>query len=243
MAIRFDALGDSLSRTTGLPGITAYTMCGWFKISIDRNAFSTFLAFGAATGNLHHTIGTGADGITLQIWGGSATTVGSALTVGQWYHLAMACDSVNSVRGYLDGILNIDNNPANTVTAVKLWVGNNSETEWLDGCAENVMVFNRVLTSDEILMQSRSIRPVNFASLNSWSKMRHGQEYNDIAGSGNYWTVGGTLHTEPGKIVWPPPRRLYPAYRRAAAAGFDAANFIHVSQQQMHARKSRVLAY
>lgn len=31
--------------------------------------------------------------------------------------------------------------------------------------------------------------------------------------------------------------------REAAAAGFDAANFAHVSQRQMYARKSRVLAY
>ena len=44
MAVRFDASGDLLKRDASLPTRTAFTVMGWFKITTDRNDYSTFIA-------------------------------------------------------------------------------------------------------------------------------------------------------------------------------------------------------
>jgi hypothetical protein len=50
MAVRFDASGDYLRRTTNLPPIAGFTVMGWFKITTDRNNYSTFIGYGESSG-------------------------------------------------------------------------------------------------------------------------------------------------------------------------------------------------
>ena len=82
MAIRFDASGDSLSRTR-LAG--AKTVMAWIYIVTDRNDYTVFFGLGS-----NELIGTGSDGTTLLHYDGVTERTGSALSTGTWYHLALS---------------------------------------------------------------------------------------------------------------------------------------------------------
>lgn len=209
MAIRIDASGDSLSRTTNLPTITGFTLMGWVRIVTDRNAASSFFQIGADDNECYQVL-TDSDGTTLQTWsdpdtGATGTPVnGTNLTAGTWYHLAMTVSgtSGSNFLTYLNGVLNITNT-AYSITNSRLWVGNSFATVWLNGRFAALKCWNAVLTATEILAESRQYAPVRTANLHSWHPLMAVAAVHDHGPLGATWTAGGTLTTEEGPgIPW-----------------------------------------
>jgi hypothetical protein len=214
MAVRFDAAADGFVRTANLPSPTAFTAMGWFKITTDRNAFSTFLALdnGRFEGALLQTL---TDGTTLNLYT-DADNGGSALTVGTWYHLAMTGDASN-LKAYINGALDITASQW-AFTPSSLYLGNDVGGEWLNGCAAYVKIWSAALTAAEIQAEVYRIRPARTADLYNWTPLLPGatERLRDYSGNGYDWTALGTLTDEGGPPVgWGAPSVFVPVVSSA----------------------------
>lgn len=208
MSVRFDASGDSLGRTTNLPPIASFTMMGWFYISVDRAALSTFLAFGPATlSNYYQAYITGARNFRLYNGPGGNVAGASTLSVGQWYHIAMTVSGTGASQflGYVNGVLDATHSGQASLTAGKLWVGNDNDTEWLNGRAAAIKVWDTALTAAEIQQEMHTLRPQRLADLNAYYPVfpGSGERVRDYSGNGRDWTEAGTLADEdPPPVGW-----------------------------------------
>lgn len=225
MAVRLDADADGFSRTTGLPGITSFTMMGWFQPIVDENDETPLLFYGDSSPYPAHfySMGMGSDGVTLSLWNGTADAGSVVLTMGTWYHIAftVAGTGANQALGYVNGVLEMTNNGSASVTNERIAIGDNNETsEFLNGNVAAVKIWAAVLSAAEIANEMRQYLPVRTANLNTFSPMlTTADDEIDYSGNGNTWTVGGTLATVDGPpIPWKAGRRhvLIPA---AAAPG------------------------
>src|SRR3990167_4113455 len=168
MAIRYNASGESHSRTTNLPAVSAATLMGWFKITTDRNAFSTFLTLEDA-GSFGNLLQTATDGTTLIIYSAESSTSGSSLTVGTWYNLALTIGG-GTCLAYVNGVLDITRN-AVTASPTTMRVGNDNIDEWLNGVAAAVKIYHAALSAAEIANEMRCYVPPRTANLNTWLPM------------------------------------------------------------------------
>lgn len=222
MAVRFDASGDDLRRTANLPTITAFTIMGWFQIVVDRNAFSCFMAFGSnAGGGAYYALQTPADGTTLALWNNSSSVSGTGLSTGTWYHLAFTCAGTGAgqLLAYLNGVLDITHSGNAGPSAGRIEIGNDLDSEFLNGRAAAIKIYSAVLTAAEIAQEMRQILPLRTANLNGYYPLFSTDDDEiDFSGAGNNWTVTGTLATEDGPpIPWGAGRRRF-LYSPAAAA-------------------------
>jgi hypothetical protein len=201
MAIRFDASGDSLTRAQISSG--AHTFMGWFKITTDRNNYSVFFQW---NGNV--ALETGADGTTLELWTNPTSVAGSALTVGTWYHLALTTSNIASGTGvtkaYVNGVLDITGNGAAAGVEI-MYVGNDSLSEFLNGCFAYGKSWTAELTAAEILQEMKVIRPVRMTNLSGWYPTWDATSIRNLDFSGNAlnFTANGTLTDEaPPGVTW-----------------------------------------
>lgn len=180
---------------------------GWFKISVDRDTFSSFFAFGTDASSPYYGVLTDSDGVTLIAWNSVATVSGStALAVGTWYHIAAV---VNGTSGgnfltYLNGAVNITSDGSTNPAAGAFIVGSDPDSEWLNGCAAAIKVWSTNLTAVEIQQEMQQYLPIRTANLNAFYPcLSVGDDEVDFSGNGNTLTVGGTLATEDGPpIPW-----------------------------------------
>src|SRR5580765_3371383 len=208
MAIRGNAAGESLTRTTNLPTLSGFTMMAWMRISVDRNAVSTLPTAGAAATAEEKTLKTATDGTTLNLWNGSTlVTGGTNLVAGAlpitWYHVAMVYDGTSSpdvLRAYVNGALDLNADAVGlTDPTGKIWIGDDNAGEWLNGSYVAIKIYSAVLTPAEIQQEMRQIMPARLANLNSWTP---GHSTNlvdcgrDYSGAGNNWTQNGTLNVD-----------------------------------------------
>jgi hypothetical protein len=217
MAVRMDASTDALTRTTGLPSITAYTLMMWMQIVVDRNAYSTLFCFGdTSTGNNFWNLSTNADGVTLAVSNGSVEMLGSAFTAGAagWAHLAHTVSGTGASAGltYVNGVLAVTSAGNAAITGVNLWVGNNALGEWSNAKYGAIKVYGAALTVGEIKDEMRSYLPVRTANLTSSHPMLL---HTDLAQYGATWTANGTLATDQGPPI---PWSLRPSLPRLGGA-------------------------
>lgn len=249
MAIRFDASGDRLARTSGLLDFNSpYTCAGWFYIAADRNDFSTFLSFNRNdSANLLNEdwLGVGANGVQLQLFASNASSApasadGSDLSLATWYHLAMVRVSATSLLCYVNGVQTLNNTTdiAGRLAATRQEIASayTSSPLWLNGRAAHVKVWNAALTADEIVAEMYSFAPQRLANLWSWLPMidTGTNRSSEWSGSGNTWTANGTLADEDGPAVVANnlPFWSVPWVVAAAAASIMPAAF----GRELHAR-------
>lgn len=217
MAIRCDAAGDGLTRTTNLPSISAWTMMGWFYF---------VSAPGAATWNTPFMIGINAGGgawfglqiegasPVFDIWANGGDAVGSTvLSLNTWYHLALTFDG-NDLIAYLNGVQEavFTTGGTGTVTSQVMKFGHDVETpdEHIDGRMMAIKVWGATLTAAEVLQEMQTILPKRLANLNTFSPCfpGSGERARDLSGVGGNWTEDGTLTDEaPAPISWGASRR------------------------------------
>lgn len=223
MAVRFDNILDDMTRTTNLPSISSFTMMGWFRIAVDLDAISTFMAFGVTTGNDYYRIDTDSDGTTLRIHNSASALTGSALTVGDWNHLAITVSGTGSGQflAYLNAVLNITHDGDSGPIAEVLHIGNSSALASSDGNAAAVKIYDAVLTAAEIAQEMRQYLPVRTANINAfYPLLTTADDQVDYSGNARTLTVAGTLATEDGPpIPWKTGRSRFMTFTAAAAAG------------------------
>ena len=219
MAVRFDALDETFIRSTNLPTNTAFTMMGWFMISVDRNDYSTFLSYGTSVGTNKKTLQTGADGVTLTLWDGLAEDAGTTLSVGTWYHITLTHDGTTP-RGYLNGVLDVSGtNIVDPLTSIE--VGRSENSEWLNGRAAAIKIYSAVLTTDEMLQEMRQYLPVRTANINSWFPLFNTTPIADYSGNAfDFGFGGGSITVEDGPpIPWKAGRQRILIPPAAAGGG------------------------
>jgi hypothetical protein len=149
----------------GRLGATNLTLTAWVKPDTVANR----------SGLLQRQ--SGSSGYALFVWNGSvAAEAGSTaggttcrtgdrlLQPGAWRHVAMTVSSGHSIELFVDG-LSVKAAPMKTETGVpdtplyigwNRWAGiqNNHAPGWFAGCIDEVKVWDRVLTADEILVEA-----------------------------------------------------------------------------------------
>lgn len=223
MSVRFDASADALSRTANLPPIGTFTITGWGYRSVDRGSFETLFAFGPGSGSSYYQLFVNSSD-QFRVWNGTGSSAGTTvLSTGTWYHLALVVEGTgtNQCKSYLDGVLNTTTDGNAALTAGKLWLANDNDTEWLNGRLCAVKIYDVALTAAEVAQEMHGIRPTRFADLNGWYPTfpGSGERGRDYSGSGRDFTEEGTLTDEdPAPVSWSAPVLLLPFAAATAAA-------------------------
>jgi hypothetical protein len=225
MAIRFDATGDQLHIPFALLN-NPYTVTGWFKISVDRNAASGLIGIddnGLSVGDFYFADN---DGVSLILYSFDTSANGSVLTVGEWYYLSIVRTSATQLLAYigtptaaaiLDATVN-HGSVAGRSTGMDLAFLNmayNNDGVWCNGVCGALKVWLAALTADEIKAEQFSILPRRISNLyRAWpcfpGATERVRDYGVNAGS---LTAGGTLTDEAGPPVpwqvWAPPQPIF----------------------------------
>lgn len=212
MAIRFDNDLEYYQRTTGLPAFTAVTICGWVKLSIDKNNYASPFSLDDGDTSDYLTLYTDPDGTSLNVQGqhsgGFTDAALRSLTVGGWYFLAIKCDG-STVTGYAIAAGETAVTKASVTTSIpfgttnRLWFGSNVWAEGWNGLIAAVKVYDAVLTDNEVMAEMNQYLPVRTANLNSFYPFLTKEDAGDYSGNGRTLTLTGTVANEDGPpIAW-----------------------------------------
>jgi concanavalin A-like lectin/glucanase superfamily protein len=202
MAVRFDASGDALSRTTNVPSRTACTMMGWVNLAVDRNSNSDAMALRQSGGTSNiFTIQTDVDGTSIQQF--VASTQGATFgtyVVGQWMFVAITGNATPQAISYCRAAsaTSLSTSAAiatASVTAAMISFGDRFPAggEFINGYMAVLKVFDAALTSTEILAESFTVQPVRQTNINSWFPLTSITQAADQSGNARNLTVGGTV--------------------------------------------------
>ena len=206
MAVRTDAASDYLLRSANLPSSTAFTVCGWAVMDVDKNTDTTLAtlenALTAATSGYYLT--TGATGTELIVYstalpGASATLI--SMAVGTPFFWAMSANGAGagllkvSARTVSENSLTSVTNTSGSFTSAALYIGNEGYglAKPFDGRHWNVKCWDRALTDAELLVESFFDRVMYPSSLNFHWPLHDVNDTSDRSGNGRDATVGGTL--------------------------------------------------
>lgn len=160
-SLRFTNTSSQYGTGAGTPvGISAYTKSIWFKLNgiTDNNLLSSsvgghFMFFGGTT-KLYsgHTA-----------WAGFPTTYASTanFSVGVIYHVSLTFNTTNGMTLYINGVQD------STFTAIKTGVSGTGQCNigsfapggnLLNGVIYQAMIYNRVLTADEVSQNFNALR-------------------------------------------------------------------------------------
>jgi len=163
MGIRFNAAGERISRS----GITsgAFTMMCWMKcVTARNNQWANILQ----PNDWQEVALTGANGNVLTIWDGAERT-GSALTVGNWYHVTLTTAnittySVGNTKVYLNGIVDISATGNGSTSGLQCF-GDYSSGSYFNGVIAYVKTWNAELSQAEVQREMYSILQRRFSNL------------------------------------------------------------------------------
>lgn len=225
MAIRLDGIGNgtnNVTKTTGLPQVSPFSICFWGLILSDRNTYTAFVSRNnGAQQSLY--IGTFSDGTRLELYVGVAerfTTdpVNYNIPLKEWHHYGYVRASATSHKLFYDGrvVINVADNAPTHNTRFNLAYDQASASSNIDGAMLEVRMWEAALNDTEIIQDMLSpFEPSRRANLFAWldfNDLKTG--YLDKSGRGNHWTVNGTIPGmwhNPGRITshpdWPAPRR------------------------------------
>lgn len=220
MAVRIDASGDYLRRTTSLPSDTNSTIAGWAKLVSDRTGqWRYFCCIENAT--------TSASAYRLMGWnssnefnvedGSGSTAFSAAPSNGDWFYFALVCNgtTTNATTGYyikLDGtVYTAAQSTTSAFTEAVVYLGSDSYDEWNNLSFAHVKIWDAVLTQAELQQEMWSIVPQRYTNLHLWTPLFSHTDLVDYSGNGRNWTGGGTLTTEDGPPVsWGSPIWVVP---------------------------------
>lgn len=197
MAIRFDAAGDYVYRTTSAPQQYPLTVLFRVYISVDRNAYGALFIMANGAGTSFIALNLSSSGTNLQISVGGSTTNGTNLSTGTWYDVALVIESATAQKAYLNGVLDINKTTSSyTFTPAQYFIGSDS-AGFLNGRITDLKIIEAALTADEIQTERMLRRPVLF---NPWAHYPmlsgSGERTRDYSGNGRGLTEAGTLTDE-----------------------------------------------
>jgi hypothetical protein len=225
VAVRISASGQDFSRALALGSLTALTAAFWWKVSVDRNTYSS--AFFVDNGQADNWgVQTGVDGTTANIIQDGTSTASVAMTVGTWYFGCLALSGSTGTFYYkAAGSAALSTTAITGVTATNAATLRLGESpwgaEWLNGCLAAFKLWNAQLTADEVLQESTQYVPNRFSSLVSWHPLVK-TELIDYSGNARTLSGGTGTATEDGPpIAWRggSARLILPAATAASASG------------------------
>jgi concanavalin A-like lectin/glucanase superfamily protein len=213
MAVRCNAAGGTVVRTTNLPSIANFTIMAWALLSVNTGAAAYALAFGQFGA---YRLGVSDDGSTVSAYESYTEVQGGTWTLGTWKHLAITVAGTGAGQAlfYVDGALlaTLDGHTEFVGATLRLGAVPESPTlqPW-NGRVAAHKAYDVVLTAAQIQQEMRQYLPVNLASLNAWAPLLLHTDLKDYSGLARDYTGTGTLTTEDGPpIPWarqPQPRR------------------------------------
>lgn len=212
MAVRVNASGEYLRRTANLPSSTAFTACGWAKLTLRTGNYQYWgLEDAASNSTAYLLIGYQSNG-TFEISGSSGSgAFASAPTDEKWFFWAITCSGsgAGAFKGYwrhYDASTWVTASATGaSFTPAALTLGNDSYDEWLNICFDNTMVFDAALTQAQLEEIMFFAFPERLESINIWSPHFPGatERLADFSGNGRNWTANGTLSDEDGApLIW-----------------------------------------
>lgn len=207
MAVRFSADGQDYTRALALGSQSAYTVCCWAKLSVDRNTWSTLWSLDNGTGDVD-VVQTDSDGTTLELFSDGNNPQFVAMTVGTWYFVGVSRSGTGGTAYYRaasTGTLSTVDlaGSSSTTNMATLRIGESPfGTEWLNGCIAAFKFWTAALTADEIAREAMQYAPArvsNQVSLHPFVKA----ETTDYSGNGRTLSGGSGTATEDGPpIPW-----------------------------------------
>lgn len=199
MAVRFDASGDFISRTTGLIDYNSnFTVMWWGKISVDTNALTTMLSINDNSVTDFDLAGHNSNGTTTRLVVRVASNItivtGSNLTAGTLYHFAMRRTSSTNLELLVDGVVDVTNtrNVGARTAVGGMHFGDQVGTGTpFNGTEEAIRGYSTDLSDAEIVTESGSATPVRTTNL-----------VNDVPATSDALADTGTDLTESGTITY-----------------------------------------
>ncbi len=138
-------------------GNDAYTILAWIK----PNAYGTegIVGWGTwGTQNAVNALRLNSTGLVNYWWGNDLTVVASGLTNGNWHMVVAEFDGTTRSL-YVDGTLAGSDTPTgHNATLADFRIGDTNSTEYFNGSIDEVLVYNRALTADEIAARYNELR-------------------------------------------------------------------------------------
>ncbi|MCX5939265.1 MAG: LamG domain-containing protein [Cyanobium sp. LacPavin_0920_WC12_MAG_62_9] len=155
-ALDFDGRDDFISVPTTSPlpgGNSTYTLEAWIKP--DVHATNGIVGWGPwGSGNSVNALRLGTGGTIHNYWWGNDLIVqsGISLTDGKWHHVAATFDGTTRSI-YVDGVLKGSDKPKGhnaSTTTNNLRIGSTNNGEYFDGSIDDVAIWNKALSQQEI---------------------------------------------------------------------------------------------
>ncbi|WP_188188032.1 LamG-like jellyroll fold domain-containing protein [Nonomuraea sp. SYSU D8015] len=198
MAVRFDADGESYTRSTGLGTVTNWSVACWAKLAVDRAATTVVWQIDD---------GAGATYLRVNAWNGTALTfqtsgnswfglAGHTLVIDEWTFIGLSSTAnpgqarVRIRTASSSTFVGGSPTQANvTISAATLRIGDGQgASEWLNGSIAAVKAWDAALTMDELELESWQYLPQRTANLRAWYPFVR-VEGTDL--SGNSQTLSG----------------------------------------------------
>lgn len=140
---------------TGVPtnATDNWTISAWILLNSDPGSFVSIVSNGYDTG------GGGANGYCMglngntfsALYGGvSLIILNTSIVTKSWYHLAIVRSS-GTLRGYVNGIQESTTSTAIPTTPTYFYIGSQTGIRFFPGYIDDVSIFNRALTADEVM--------------------------------------------------------------------------------------------
>ena len=214
MAIRLDATGDYLERSTNVVDFdTNYTLMGWFYISVDTAANAALMTLRLS--NTDYDIIVLGSGTTLaaevRVNGAVTTSTGTTLSTATWYHITAVRSSATLLTVYLDEVSDL----TNTRTVVGRSAGlptmrvgyfDTTSPVQFNGRFYGLKYWDTDLSLAEIHTEKHSVIVKTKLSNNkvfSPHMAGAGERLRDYSQFADDWTANGTLTDEaPPPVSW-----------------------------------------
>jgi trimeric autotransporter adhesin len=136
-----------------LTGNSPRTMMVWFKMTLPNTVNQWFLAWGSLVNSGSSVIGAYSSGLYYfgfmgyfnDLW----VTNQFQFYDNQWHLMALTFDSSN-LSLYLDGVLVNSKTTTLNTSSTKLTIGNRMGSEFFNGSLDEVRIYNRALTANEV---------------------------------------------------------------------------------------------
>ena len=192
-AIQFDGTGDYFSLGADQQASGAVTIVAWVNVTNDKNNFIAgkfdgnaldgdyFIYYEVSSDEFSSGYNDGGG------WAGSCGSGASSISLNTWYHFAWTFDS-DAARCYLNGML-IETDAAPTgdlsTSATDFRIGSRSDdANWdMQGEVDEVILFNRTLSGDEIEALFNNTNPDNYSYAGSSISLAAGTypQFSDVA--------------------------------------------------------------
>lgn len=177
MAVFFDgttSTGLQAAPVKARPNSSAVSIAFFARIDANQGTFTPFLLYFCGSGS--YMIETAADGVTLEFsenGGGASAVTAGALTIGQWYFIALTIDSsaTYNLRLYWKPIMSptlkqVSGTTGNEGGLITVYLGvPNALTTYLNGSMAGVRIWQDTLSQADLELESTSISPVQTAGL------------------------------------------------------------------------------